>query len=686
MRAAVIAVTGVLSFGLAGFAGAAPPSGVPNAPITCASPRVERSYQEGLQALHAGRNEQALKDFADALKRDPECAMALCAQSRVLSRLNRAEEAVAAAARAEEAAKLVDDRERRIITGWAKFVKADAAQKTKVQGEVRNELDTALTMYADDPELWILRGEMAESAVRANPFYLTAFRLQPNHALAATWKPTVKPLPELTPEDRQGQGAMQASEGLPMPGDSIPLFEGLGKLTHPITTKSTDCQNYYEQGLRCWHSYVSPMGVKNSAARNFVQAAHADPEAPMPYWGLSLVLTNGDKMKPLHAANQALDLALKHGSDKEKRLCTARLLEMRGNSKREEFLDTLDSAIAAYPDDVELWIWRGKSVGGSQAIVYQLAAHRVQPEHPSPNHELVHNYEGIDRPALGWPYTEMYRRSAPNMPHANHMQAHLATRLGRWDDAIDCTRMSRKKSLEGFPELDPSHHIDILMRALGHEGRFQEAEAEPRAYRNGLPWARLIQLKGDTAALEAWAEGRMKTNSPDGFYIGAVAKLDKGDLPGAEPLLANVETQFKSNKRNIYRFNEVKGRYLVMKGEVDEGLKLLREAGAQAVKDSGLHAWGGGSYQLEVWGEAALKARKWDEAEEAFHEALAHEHGSIIGALGMQVVWEQRGRTQMARHYADRAAAIWRRADAGSLDRHLARLRALAAAPMVKNN
>jgi tetratricopeptide (TPR) repeat protein len=426
------------------------------------------------------------------------------------------------------------------------------------------------------------------------------------------------------------------------------------------------------------------MGVKNSAGRNFQHAANLDAEAPMPYWGLSLVLNNGDRMQPLAAANRALELALRNGTDKEKRMCAARVLEL--SRRQQEFRDALDSAIGAYPDDVELWIWRGKSVGGAAAIVFQLAAHRIQPEHPSPNHELVHNYEGIERPALGWPFTEMYRKSAPNMPHANHMQAHLAMRIGRWDEAIDATRMSRKKSLEGFPELDPSHHIDVLIRALAHEGRFQEAESEPRAYRNGLPWARLIQLKGDTEALDAWADGRRRTNSPDGFYVGALAKLDRGELAAVPPLLANVEGQRAMNPGiPIYRLNEVKGRYLVQTGETEAGLKLLREAGALAVKDSGLHAWGGGSYMLEVWGEAALRAKRLDEAEEAFHEALAHEHGSILGALGMQVVWEQRGRQEMARHYAERAAAIWRRADPGCLERHLARLRRLAASPVVQS-
>jgi hypothetical protein len=51
----------------------------------------------------------------------------------------------------------------------------------------------------------------------------------------------------------------------------------------------------------------------------------------------------------------------------------------------------------------------------------------------------------------------------------------------------------------------------------------------------------------------------------------------------------------------------------------------------------------------------------------------------LIGALGMQVVWERRGDSPMAAHYAARAANIWKGADPGALDRQLARLRQIAA-------
>lgn len=679
MRASRVVTISLLLLSMGGGLAAAPEAIPPPHQITCSSPKVGRTYQEALRSYHLGRLEEAVKQFRAAIKRDQTCAMARWGLSRALHKSGKTPEALLEAAEAEKLAPGADDREQKLIAAWHRYLKAQSepeAEQKKSLDQVRRDLDTALSIHFEDPEVWILKGDVMPGPLRATPFYLGALRFQPDHPLGTVWKPVVPPAPDVKPAP---------TKPVEPPAYTPQLFEGLGKLTHPITTVQPQAQAYYEQGLRCWHSYVTPRRVKNGAYVNFQQAANLDPECGMAYWGLSLAANNGDPIKPLDAANRALELTLKKGTDKERRMAAARVLELT-KDKREAFLDALEGAIAAYPDDVELWVWRGKVHGTSlMAIPYQLAAHKIQPEHPSPNHELVHAYESVDRPALGWPYTWGYRNSAPNMPHANHMQAHLAMRVGRWEEAIDCTRASRRKSLEGFPELDPSHHIDTMIRALAHEGRFKEAESEPKAYRNGLPWARLLQLKGDLEALAAWVEDRKKNNTPESFYLGAIVELNRGNPEAAKPLLERVEQDWKKNPRNIYRYHEVKGRFLVQTGQAEEGLKLLREAAAQAVKDPGLHAWGGGSYVLEVWGETALRAHRWDEAEEAYHEALAHEHGSILGALGMQVVWERRGDREMADHYAARAAAIWKGADPGMREMHLERLRKLAAGTVAAN-
>lgn len=652
------------------------PGGIPPSHhITAASSNADEAYAAGLRYLHQRRYADALVAFQRSTKADPNCAMAFLGASRALHYLGRPPEALASLVSAEALKSKVEDRETRFIEAWGHALRSldqPDAEKKKALEQARRSLTNAIILYAFDPEIWILRAEIETNRLRAIPFYWAALRLSPGHPGRKFWDLASPPCPEVKPGPSAVVGPVQ-----PTPR----LFDGLGILSHEVTTRSSQAQAYYEQGLRCFHSYVTP-----AALQSFQHAANLDPSMPMAYWGLSLVAPAvGGAITRQAAANRALELSI-NTTDRERRYAAARVLELAGKDSREACFDALDGAIAAYPDDVELWIWRGKALGGpngsdipGDALVYQIAANRLRPDHPSPSHELVHGYEGQNRPILGWQYAEGYERSAPNMPHAHHMMAHLATRLGRWDEAIRCTRLSVQKSREGYPELESGHHIDIMIRALAHQGRFADAHAEPKAYRDGLPWARMLRLKGDITALTTWAEQRRKSKSPDGVYIAALVALDRGDTASALPLIEEVEKRNNEKSGDFYRYAETRGRYLVQTGEVEQGLDLLRKAAAKAVKDTGAHAWGGGSYMLEVWGETALRAARLDEAEEAFLEAMAHEHGCIVGALGLEVVSERRKQTDMARHYSNRAATIWKDADKGCLETQLARLRSLGA-------
>ena len=80
---------------------------------------------------------------------------------------------------------------------------------------------------------------------------------------------------------------------------------------------------------------------------------------------------------------------------------------------------------------------------------------------------------------------------------------------------------------------------------------------------------------------------------------------------------------------------------------------------------------------MEIWGLMALQAGKPDIAEEAFLEALAHDPGSVHGALGLQVLCERQGRSEEARRYTEMAHRAWRKAEVRSLDAELAALKKL---------
>src|ERR1700729_2151605 len=68
---------------------------------------------------------------------------------------------------------------------------------------------------------------------------------------------------------------------------SEPIFDGLGSLHHPVTTKtnSTLAQRFFDQGLTFVYAFNH-----DEAAGSFEQAAHLDPDMAMAYWGIALSL------------------------------------------------------------------------------------------------------------------------------------------------------------------------------------------------------------------------------------------------------------------------------------------------------------------------------------------------------------------------------------------------------------
>ncbi|MHB2017718.1 MAG: tetratricopeptide repeat protein [Candidatus Xenobia bacterium] len=530
-------------------------------------------------------------------------------------------------------------------------------------------LDEAIALYPREVDAWLRRARAAGSALRAVPFMLTANRLKP-----MGYQPPAPPPIKLQPHPD--------TLALSRLADPPQRFDGLGKVHLGTTTKDVRVQQFFDQGLALLHGYVTPSTVTNSAARCFQYCINLDPDAPLPWWGLSFCVTSRDAVQPLPVARHAFWLASQHGSDLERRATAARVLELEG--KRAEFQDALDGAIAAYPDQVELYVWLGKGAGSMGGEVraaegvlggmpYELAALLIDPEHPGANHELVHDYEAIGRPELGWPYAVALRKAAPDLPHAQHMLAHLAMRLGRWEDAVDATGAAWEKARQGYPELDPLHHLSVRLICLGHQGMFREAE---RIAPHGVPdlaWARLLRWKADTPALQLWAAGP----DPQHEYVSALLALDRGDLRSVRHLQPLLQQAVRIGFLSPYCLAEVNARYLIASGHADQGFARFRQTAARAINDDALHAFGGGGYFPEVWGEEALRRGRLDTAVFAFQEALAHDQGSVVGALGMQVVCERRHQVELARSYAAWAARLWRHADPGALSRQLTRLRSL---------
>lgn len=522
--------------------------------------------------------------------------------------------------------------------------------------------------------------------------------------------PPPKPQPVAMHRGESPEPPIAAAQARPTPtkppsvGDKLPIT-GLAPakirsnqclLTYRISTHSKDCQAHFDQGLGYLYSYVWM-----EAARSFETAARCDPTCPMAWWGLCRAQEEwrGSVKESLKKAQELLGNA----SDRERSLITARL-QLKGlidtlktdADRRKAAVKTLDLLLALHDDDQEAWFARARLAGdgtfgfwSSEARTAEVPFHKallkVNPLHPGANHELVHIYEAVHRPALGYPHAEKYIESSPGIPHAWHMQAHLAMRLGRWDQTTDRSTRAIELQRQYHQEMaikpredhQHDHHMETLLRALIHDGRFREAralkaEAKAIGYRHTDLWFRLHLAERDWP--EAWnlLEEYRKRDKTTAAYYAALYHLHRNEPDKAEPevkSLGEAQEKRKSDKQLERRLNETKGWLMCCQCcRADEGLKLLEAIVKQTKNNYDQHAWGHGAYYMEVWGHAAMCAGRLDVAEEAFLEALAHDPGSAHAAMGLHVLCQRQGRGDEAVRYAALARRCWRNAEVRSFD------------------
>ena len=491
--------------------------------------------------------------------------------------------------------------------------------------------------------------------------------------------------------------------------DKLPLSQlapaklqpNLCVLRYPVTTRSPECQAFCDQGLGYFDSYVYM-----EAVRSYETATRIDPECALAWLGLcrSLERWHGKQADAEKALAKAKELLPKTPT-REALLIKAKLAEKgtgTPESRRKDAAKFLDQLLSLYDDDEEGWYWRAQlaqAIDGSMAAVpYYKALLRVNALHAGAHHELVHIYEGLQRPALGWQHALGYMESTPGIAHPFHMQSHLSMRIGKWDKTCDWAlhavemEQAYHKEVGIKPTEDDQypHHLETLTIALIHDGRYVEADrirkiAEATKLKQQGPWFRLALAEENWPAALALVD-LMKRDKATQSYMKALVYLRK-DKPTRAAAEIDVLRELYSRKRNDkeleIRLWETQGEWMVQTGQVDGGLKLLKKT-IDTTKDSYQnHSWGHGAYYMERWGIAALRAGRLEVAEEAFLEALAHDSRSVAGAVGMRVVCERQHRTEEAGHFTDLAARCWPKADAGKLDQLLESLRTVRAPSIV---
>jgi hypothetical protein len=288
-----------------------------------------------------------------------------------------------------------------------------------------------------------------------------------------------------------------------------PLFDDLGDLHHPVTTKSKQAQRYFDQGVRLMFGFNH-----KEAIRSFRSAAHYDPQCAMAHWGMAYA-SGPHVNKPMDAndtttAWAALQLALANQSrvtPKEQAYIAA--LTKRYQAEHTDDHSVLDKAFAAamrelvreYPDDLDAQVVFAEALMNTMPWDYWTRDRTPKPEteeilgalrfvmsrnpnHPGANHFYIHAVEAGPNPGAGLGAADRLLRYAPAAGHLVHMPAHIYMRVGQYHDAVVANELAvkadkdyiRSCQAQGFyPGVYYPHNIHFLWWAQLFEGRSKDA-------------------------------------------------------------------------------------------------------------------------------------------------------------------------------------------------------------------
>jgi tetratricopeptide (TPR) repeat protein len=244
-------------------------------------------------------------------------------------------------------------------------------------------------------------------------------------------------------------------------GKKAPLFSGLEGINFPITTKSAEARQYFNQGLMLSYGFNHA-----EAARSFYEACKIDSTCAMAWWGFAYVLgpnyNAGMETDNFQRAYDAAQKAKKLSSSctrKEKDLIEA--LTYRYSKDDKASRPVLDSIYASkmrsvfkkHSDDadvaalfaeslMDLHPWNlFKKDGTPQPWTPEIIGvleHAVQknPSHAGAHHFYVHAVEMSQHAGKAQKSADLLRNLVPGSGHLLHMPSHTDIRTGNYHQGV----------------------------------------------------------------------------------------------------------------------------------------------------------------------------------------------------------------------------------------------------------
>jgi tetratricopeptide (TPR) repeat protein len=287
------------------------------------------------------------------------------------------------------------------------------------------------------------------------------------------------------------------------------LMSGLGKLHHPIATRSREAQQFFNQGLTLVYAFNH-----DEAIRSFRRAAELDPSSPMARWGIALALgpninldVDPEREKAAYDEVQRAK-ALAAGAPAEERAYVDALVKRYSNDPNADlkalavqYKDAMRELTRQYPDDLDaatlyaeslmdlhpwqLWSRDGTPNENTEEIVAVLeSVLRRDPMHIGANHYYIHAVEASRTPGRALPSARRLDTLVPAAGHLVHMPAHVYMRTGDYRGAVrsnaKASEVDRKyieetKATGVYPLMYYNHNVDFLASAAMMSGQFKEA-------------------------------------------------------------------------------------------------------------------------------------------------------------------------------------------------------------------
>ena len=485
------------------------------------------------------------------------------------------------------------------------------------------------------------------------------------------------------------------------------LREGIGKLNDVVTTSSKDAQAFYNQGVAYLHSYVWI-----EAARSFHEALKADPDLAMAHVGLSYAYSGLEDTAAARASLSRAQPLKSRVSPRERHRIEIRAKQLEaiaepGNiSKLIEYRKAIESALALWPDDAELWLLRGNAEeprpggrgqrGGAATIAFYEMAFKYVPDHFAAHHYLTHTYETIGLIDKALKHGEVFARLAPMVPHAQHMYGHDLRRVGRIDEAIKRFEETRRLEeayfeAEKIPaEMDwhYAHNLSLLATSYQYEGRMIDAEkvlrkmfALPKATAYfelwGKEWPEFLLGRGRSKESLSVAREMMKSKWPavrsaahtlagNALLVMKDADAARAELDQAEKELGSISGNEALNvtPQSVKPYaNALRGEILLRSGQPEEGVRLLREIQAQIRAIPGPDAWIQALFRLESIARVAREAGNWELADYTAKQMLDHDASYAGSHYALALVAEHNRDVETARKGFATAVKLWSKAD-----------------------